>query len=91
MRSVVRRYASNVAVVVVTALPNLVITLGTQTVLDVFLGWQGVYALVAYLIGQVLSVQYSIMFHRGVNTTFTVGRYAYTFAKQERQTPPGVA
>lgn len=78
-----RRYAENVAVVVLAALPNFAITFASVALLPVLFpvpGW------VAYLIGQVMSVQYSVAFNRTAKTRF--GRF-YSFAKREEI--PGIA
>ena len=76
-----RHYLGNVVVVVVTALPNFAITFTTILLLSALglPGWG------AYLIGQVLSVQYSVAFNRKVSTALKIGKYRYRFVKEPQE------
>jgi hypothetical protein len=60
-------------------LPNLAINLGTQFVFDVWLHWSGLYALLAYLIGLGLSIEWSILFAMFTKSNFKLGRWKYRY------------
>jgi hypothetical protein len=79
-RDIVRKFALNNVVTVLTGLPNLGINLGTQFVLDVLLHWTGFYALLAYLIGTGVSIQYSVIYSMLVRANFTILGRHYSFS-----------
>ena len=80
-----RKWVVNCAVVVTSALPNLAITLGTVTVLDVIFRWSGAMAVLAYLIGQALSVQWSAWFLSRTRAEFTVFGRTFRYSKSRKK------
>ena len=84
-----QKHLQNNMVQVLLALPNLAITSGTVTMLSFFWHWSFVLApTVYYLIGQVFSVQYSVLFNRGTRVTYTLpkwlGGYSYCFHEEPK-------
>ena len=85
--SVKKWVLDNVAVVLVS-LPNLAITLSTVTMFALVFHWSGLYATLAYLIGQVFSVQYSVLFNSKTKTTLKLGRFGWSYGKSEGLNAP---
>lgn len=88
MRLIIKKIISNNIVNVVTGLPNLGINLSTQFVLDVIFKWTGFYALLAYLIGTFLSVQYSVIWGMLTKTSFKVGKHEYHYSHKHQPEKP---
>lgn len=76
----VRKHALNCLVAVGSGLPNLAITSGTIFVLTVLFRWPGGFALAAYLIGQVFSVNYSALFGNRTKMKFSAFGREYRYA-----------
>lgn len=77
-----RKYIMNNVIVVVSGLPNLAITAGTLTTLTVFFH---VFPLYAYLVGQVFSVQYGVIYSMLVKVNFTIfGRHWHYDHRDEK-------
>ena len=77
------KLVKNNIVAVSIGLPNLAINLGTQTILDVFFHWSGFYALLAYLVGTALSIQYSVLFNMITKANFRVGKHEYNYSHKK--------
>ena len=77
------KWVKNNIVVISVALPNLVITFSTLTILEVGFGWPAYLAPVAYLIGQFFSVQYSVLFNWLTKARFSVGRRTYRYSHKD--------
>lgn len=80
-----RKLALNYVIIVVSGLPNLAITFSTLSVLTLVFHWSGVYALAAYLVGQVFSVSYSVCWVMFTKSSFTLGRWHYSFSRKPKE------
>ena len=84
----IRKWVLDNVAVVLVSLPNLAITLSTVTVFALVFHWSGLYATLAYLIGQVFSVQYSVLFNSKTKTTLKLGRFGWSYGKSEGLNAP---
>lgn len=82
MKFSLRKHIDNNIVVILTGLPNLAITTSAITLLSFFWHWSFVLApTVYYLVGQVVSVQYSATFGQVTNMTFTLLGKTYRYSR----------
>lgn len=84
MSGFIKRHIRNNFVSVFIALPNLAITSSTIFVLTVIFHWSGFYALMAYFVGQVFSVQYSALFGQVFSMEFTVAGRTYHYGRVKK-------
>jgi len=75
-----KKLIANDIILVMTGLPNLAITASTIFILTVVFHWVGIYTLLAYLIGQVFSVQYSVTWAMFTKSNFKVLGREWHFA-----------
>ena len=73
---ILKKYVENNIVVVLTGLPNLAITASTITIATTFFH---VFPLWAYLLGQVFSVQYAVIYSMLVKSNFKAFGREYHF------------
>jgi len=75
----IKKYVLNNVVIVLTGIPNLIITSGTITVATVFFH---LFPLWAYLLGQVFSVQYAVLYQGAVKSNFKIGNWHWHFGNE---------
>jgi hypothetical protein len=87
-RQFAKKFALNYLVMGGTGLPNLAINAGTQAVLDIWFGWSGIGALMAYFVGLALSMTYSNVWSMWTKSAFTFMGHEYHYSHKKAEANP---
>ena len=79
------KFLKNNAVALAFVGPNLLINGVTQAILDVYFGWSGWLAILAWLIGGGLSFEFGVVLSMLIKSNFTIAGRKWSYAEEPKE------